>query len=304
MTIMSTITHKNHGSAIAMAAVVACSSSCFLFDGAPEQRVDPTVQAKQTEGAAIVDKLGAQVPMDGMFTNEQGQVVSLRSVIPATKPTVLVIGYYECPMLCSLVLNGLKDGLQGVDFLPGQDFQVVSISLDPQEKPSLALAKQQNYIRDYNQATGRNIPVDGWRFLLPPADGGELGSNESKTLKAIADAVGFGYKFDPATGDYAHSAGVFFLSPDGVLTRTLFGVQFEPQDVRLALVEAGKGVIGTITDRLLLTCFQFQPHGRYTIYAWGIMRIAGLVIIAAMGTFLFVMFRQERRRASVTTPAE
>jgi protein SCO1 len=290
--------------AASLVVVVLCASSCFLFDGAPEQRVDPTVQAKQTEGAAITDKLGAQVPMDGMFIDELGNSVSLRQVVPSTKPTILVIGYYECPMLCSLVLNGLKDGLQAVEFLPGQDFQVVSISLDPQEKPSLALAKQQTYVRDYNEATGRNIPVEGWRFLLPPPDGGSLGGHESATLKAIADAVGFGYKFDPATGDYAHSAGIFLLSPDGVLTRTLYGVVFEPQDMRLALVEAGKGVIGTITDRLLLTCFQFQPHGRYTIYAWGIMRIAGLVIIAAMGTFLFVMFRQERRRAIASTPAE
>jgi protein SCO1 len=287
-------------------SVLVCAqvSACFVFDDVPQSTVDPTVQAKQVEGSAIVDKLGTKVPMTGMFLDENGQQVALRDVVPTNKPTVLVIGYYECPMLCSLVLNGLKDGLQSVEFEPGKDFQVVSVSLDPQEKPSLALAKQQTYVRDYNDATKRNIPASGWRFLLPPADGGELGSHESKTLKELADAVGFGYKFDPATGDYAHSAGVFFLSPDGVLTRTLYGVQFEAQDVRLSLVEAGKGLVGTITDRLMLTCFQFQPHGRYSLYVWGVMRIFGLIIIGAMGTFLFIMFRQERRRAVVATPVE
>jgi protein SCO1 len=281
-----------------LATALTALSGCFLFDGLPEQRLDPTQKPIQLDGSEIKDKLGTKIPLDGVFFDEDGQKVSLSQVVSTTRPTLLVLGYFECPMLCSLVLNATHDAVAQVDFMPGTDYNIVAISIDPTEKPSLAKAKQQNYVTSFRQKTGKDVPLSSWRFLTPTDSDSTLGiaKFESKTVRAVADAVGFGFKYDATTDNFAHSAGIFFVSPDGVLTRTLFGVTFAEQDVRLALVEAGKGVVGTITDKLVLSCFQFQPHGRYSLYVWGVVRVFGLLIILAMATFLTIMFRQDKKR--------
>ena len=287
--------------------VVLASGGCFLGDGVPHQPKDMTATPAQLEGAEIVPKLGAKIPLDLAFLDEDGRPVTLRAVLPTDKPTLLILGYWECPLLCSFVLNATKDALGAVDGLePGTDFQLVAVGIDPGEPTALARAKQRSYTRELSRVRGgAEVPLSSWRFLSAPRSPDLLDDkHESKAARSLADAVGFGYRWDEQTENYAHGAGIFFLSPDGTLTRTLWGIQFRASDVRLAIVEAGQGLVGGVVDRVLLSCFQFGPEGRYSVYVWGVMRLGGLAMVAALGAGLIVLFRRDRRRdreATTTT---
>ncbi len=290
---------------------------CFAFEGQPHGTKDLTATPAQLEGAEIVPKLGAKVPLDLMFLDEDGKPTTLGEVIPANKPTLLILGYWECPMLCSFVLNATKDGLAGVEGLePGVDFQIVAVGIDPSEaqvgSAKLAKAKQQTYTRELARvrqaATSdpKEVPLSSWRFLSsPPVVGLATDKTESPQARALADALGFGYRWDPQTENYAHGAGIFFISPasrnaagatEATLTRTLWGIQFKSSDLRLAIVESGQGLVGTVVDRVLLSCFQFGPEGQYSLYVWGVMRLGGIAMVLAMGAFLIGLFRREKRR--------
>lgn len=288
-------------------------TGCFAFDDLPHAKPkDPTAVPPQLEGADIVPKLGARVPLELEFLDEDGQPTTLKAVIPSDKPTLLVLGYWECPLLCSFVLNATKDGLAGVEGLePGVDYQIVAVGIDPTESAKLAKTKQQTYTRELARvrqvATSRNgsepqaVPLSSWRFLSAKPIAGLADAHESPEARALADAVGFGYRWDAQTENYAHGAGIFFISPprgndEAVLTRTLWGIQFKSSDVRMAIIESGQGLVGTVVDRVLLSCFQFGPEGQYSLYVWGVMRLGGIAMILAMGTFLFVLFRREKRR--------
>ncbi|MFZ9887999.1 MAG: SCO family protein [Myxococcota bacterium] len=244
------------------------------------------------EGSEIVDKLGAKVPLDVMLVDDEGQEVTLRSYFQAGegaagKPVVLTLGYYECPMLCSLVLNATLDALKAVSLAVGKDFTVLSVSVNPREGAALAAEKKKNYLAQY----GREGAADGWRF--------HVGTEEQ--VRRLADAVGFQYRWDETVGQYAHGAGIFFLSPDGTLTRTLFGISYNPTDVKFALMEASRGQVGTVGDKILMSCFQYTPDGqRYGVYVWGVMRLGGILTLLFLGTMLFVLWRKERLRSPRT----
>lgn len=279
--------------------VLAGLLGACVFDDVPERQKDLTATPAQLEGAEIVPKLGAKVPLDTKLLDEDGKPVSLDAVLAKDKPTLLLLGYWECPMLCSFVLNATKDALADVDGLePGVDFNVVAVGIDPTEGASLAKAKQQNYLKELAKVRGvAEVPASSWRFLSAPQDEGFISDkHESKAVRTLADAVGFGYRYDVQTENYAHGAGIFFISPDGTLTRTLWGISFRSKDVRLAIVEAGQGLVGTVIDRVVLSCFQFGPEGQYSVYVWGVMRIGAIVMVLGMATFLITLFRRERRR--------
>lgn len=240
---------------------------------------------KELEMAQMEDRAGTKVPLDVEMTDQDGRVVRLGDYFSASdpRPVILTLGYYGCPMLCSLVLNGLIDGLKGVSFKPGQDFHMLSVSIDDREKPDLAKKKRMAYLG----ALGGSADADWWQFHVMTA----------ANAKALADAVGFNYTYDKKNDQFAHGAGFFVVSPAGVLSRTLFGINFSPSDIKLALSEAADGKIGSFVDRVLLSCFHYDPDShRYGVYIFGVMRLGGILTIIILGVVLLMFFRGERKR--------
>lgn len=243
---------------------------------------------KELEGIGIDEKVGVQVP-DVTLRDQDGRPIAFRSYLG--KPTIVVLAYYACPMLCTLVLNGLKNGLREVAWTAGKEFNVVTVSFDPRDKVETAAAKRQTYLAAY----GREIGPHGWDFLV--GDEGEV--------RRLADALGFHYRWDADSQQFAHATAAFVLTPDGRLSRTLRGIVFPGRDLRLALVEASEGKLGTRWEQLSLTCFHYDPKaGSYVLATARLMQAAGAVTVVALGAFLLVMFRRERRRTAPGDPSD
>lgn len=245
------------------------------------------VQAQSLRQREILNKLdfeqhiGAQVPRSAAFKNEAGESVTLGSLM-GEKPVLLNLVYYECPMLCTLVLNGVLKALRVVSLNVNQDFDVITISIDPRETPSLAKEKKRHYLQKY----GRDGAEGGWHFLT--------GSQES--IDAVAEAVGFSYLYTEETEQYAHAAGTVFLTPQAVVSRYLFGIEYAPRDLRLALVEASQNKIGNPVDKLLLYCYQYDAAtGKYGLLIMNVLRVAGLATVMFLAGALILMLRRERR---------
>jgi protein SCO1/2 len=238
----------------------------------------------------VVEQLGKTVPLDLEFRDESGNVVKLGDYFTGEKPVLLNLGYYKCPMLCNMVLNGVVGGMQDMDWVPGEEFTVVTVSIDPREGPKLAREKKATYIKQL----GKPEAAKGWHFL----------TGQRKDIKALAESVGFGYEYDMNRMEYAHGASIFFLSPKGKITRYLYGIEYEAKQLRLALVEAGEGTVGNAIDRFLLRCYHYDPHSRkYGVYVWGVMRAGGLLTLSFIAIMLFVFWRRERRRGYGALPA-
>ena len=239
----------------------------------------------QYEGVGVTEHLGDKIPLDLSFKDENGRSIELSSLFREGRPVILTLVYYNCPMLCSLVLNGLVRGLRELDWDLGEDYQAVSVSISPTEGPELAQPKKENYLAQL----GVDERSDGWRFL----------TGERPQIRALADAVGFGYRYDPRTGDFAHSAVIFVISPDGTISRYLHNINFEVKQLRLALTEAGEGKVGSFIDQLILRCFRYEPDAqRYSFYIWGAVRLGGILTIFFLGGFLLLLWRGERRAAA------
>jgi len=240
------------------------------------------------KGVEIKDRLGAQVPLNLTFKNEEGQKVTLSQYFNQDKPILLTMVYYNCPMLCSLVLNGAIDGLKELGWVPGDNFEAITVSISPVETPDLAVTKKNNYMRQLGIVGADK----GWHFL----------TGDQPQIKALAESIGFGYRYDPSTQDYAHGAALFFISPTGKLTRLLKGIQFEPKELRLSFVEASEGKIGSIFDQLLLRCFRYEPSSKkYAFYIWGTVRLGGIFTIFGIAILLLIMWRGERNRTHATS---
>jgi protein SCO1/2 len=230
----------------------------------------------------IDQKLDRQVPLDLTFRDEAGRSVPLSAFFSGKKPVVLALVYYQCPMLCTLILNGVESSLKGVSLNPGQDFEVLSVSFDPKDTPELAASKKQMYLRRY----GRPGTANGWHFLT---------GNEA-SIKALTDAVGFRYRYDPPTRQFAHASGITVLTPQGRISRYLYGVEYAPRDLRLALVEASENRIGNPVDQILLFCYHYDPAtGKYGAIAINFVRFAGVAFTLICGSFLIVAWRRELR---------
>jgi protein SCO1/2 len=231
-------------------------------------------------GVGIDQRLNAQVPLNLTFRDEAGRSVPLSTFFQSKKPVVLALVYYRCPMLCTQILNGLESSLKAVSFNPGQDFEVVSVSFDPKDTPETAAAKKQMYLRRY----GRPNTANGWHFL----------TGDETNIRALTDAVGYQYKYDPATDQFAHASGVMVVTPDGHLSRYFYGVEYAPRDLRLGLVEASQNKIGTPVDQMLLFCFHYDPAtGKYGAVAMNMVRFAGAAFALIAGTFLLIVFRRD-----------
>jgi len=231
-------------------------------------------------------RLGETVPLDLAFKDEAGRDVRLSDYF-GEKPVVLSLVYYKCPMLCTISLNGLAGALEVLSFVPGQEFEVVTVSFDPTETPVLAAAKKKAYLARYKRPGAHA----GWHFLTGP----------SESVEALTRAVGFRYVWDEATKQFAHPAGLLVLTPEGRISHYLFGVEYAPTDLRLALVDAAGGRIGTPVDQLLLYCYQYDPQtGRYSASILNLVRLGGVLTVLALGAFILTTTR--RRRGGTSDP--
>jgi protein SCO1/2 len=234
----------------------------------------------------IDQKIGQQLPLDVVFKDETGRDVRLGEYF-GTRPVVMALAYYECPMLCTQVINGMTGALKTLSFEAGKDFDVVVISINPVERPTLAAQKKANYLKQY----ARPETAGGWHFLT----GSEL------SIKAVADAIGFRYAYDDQIGQYAHGAAIYVATPKGIIARYFLGVEFPPTHLRYALVEASNNKLGTIADQVLLLCYHYDPAtGKYGVVILRAVRIGGVLTVAAFLAFLFVSLRRERQQERTT----
>ena len=229
------------------------------------------------EGVGITEHLDAQLPLDVTFKDEAGYDVVLGQYFNNEKPIIITLNYYRCPMLCSLTLNGLTAGLEEMDWTLGDEFEVITLSINPDEKPPLAKKNKEGYLGHYS----REGAEKGWHFL----------TGEQENITKLADALGFGYVFDPNTGEFHHTASIIFVTPDGRISKYMNDVQFKGQDLRFALIEASEGRIGTFLDTLLLfNCFQYDPDSNsYSPAAWKLMRTGGVLMLVVLGIGLSVL---------------
>jgi protein SCO1 len=256
---------------IAAAAVLCATTSAQQF-GLPAM----------VRGVGIDQNLNGQIPLELTFKNETGQPVRLGQYF-RQKPVVLALVYYECPMLCDMVLNGLTHSMEGISLDVGKDYEVVTVSFNPKDTWQLAGAKKSNYVEKYQ----RKGAAEGWHFLVGTED----------TVKKLADSVGFHYKYDPISKQFAHASGIMVLTPEGKLSRYFYGIEYKPRDFRLGLVEASQHKIGTPVDAIMLFCFHYDPMtGKYGFVIMNVIRTLGSATIIALGTLLFVLIRRDRQQ--------
>jgi protein SCO1/2 len=233
-------------------------------------------------GVTIEQRLNSQLPLDAAFRDENGQHVQLGQYF-GKRPVVLALVYYECPMLCTQVLNGMVRAAKVMTFTPGKDYDIVAISFDARETPKEALLKKMVYMKDY----GHPETADGWHFLTGDPD----------SIKRVTDAVGFRYKWDVYTATFAHASAIYVLTPEGKLSKYFYGIEYSPKDMRLGLVEASRNKIGNAVDQILLFCYHFDPtSAKYTFIAMDILRAAGAATVLMLGGFVFIMLRRDSRQ--------
>ena len=240
-----------------------------------------TPQEQIAARAGLEQKLTAQVPLNTLFRDEHGNSAALGHFF-GTKPVILALVYYQCPNLCTLVLNGLLQTAQELRFNAGKEYEIVVVSFDPHERPALAAAKKQTYIQRY----GRAGAADGWHFLT----GDEI------AIARLAHSVGYRFAYDPQTRQFAHPSTIIVLTPQGKIARYFPGIEFPPRDVRLALIEASQDRVGSLADELFLLCFHYNPvTGKYGLLITRILQIAGLGSALVLATFIVLSVRRERR---------
>jgi len=244
-----------------------------------------SAQPAQEKPAALRDvgydqRLGEQVPLGLVFRDEAGRTVTLRSLFRG-RAVVLSLVYYQCPMLCTLTLNGLASALSVLTFDVGKDFDAVTVSFEPKETPALAAAKKKAHLERYR----RPGAAEGWHFL----------TGDAPAIASLTRAVGFRYAWDAETRQYAHPAGLVVLTPDGRIARYMYGVEYAPRDLRLALVEASQRRIGNPVDTVLLYCYRYDPaRGRYAASVLRLVRLGGILTVLGLASFVLVSLRRER----------
>jgi protein SCO1/2 len=249
---------------------------------------NPGGKPEVLKNVGLDQKLNAQVPLDLTFRDEHGATVSLGQLLQG-KPAILTMVYYKCPMLCTEVLNATLNSLKEVPLEIGKDFSVITVSIDPSEKPVLAEAKQIMYTGLY----GRRGAVHGWHFL----------TGDEEQIQKLAAAVGFRFVYDKESSQFAHASGIMVMTPEGRLSRYFYGLAYNPRDVRLALVEAGEGKIGSTVDEILLFCFHYDPvTGKYAVTILNIVRGAGALSAFGIGLGIFIFLRREKY--SVEPPSD
>ncbi len=242
-----------------------------------------SVMPRELSHASLAQKLDTQLPLDLEFRDSDGKVVALRDLFRG-KPVVLQFAYYHCPMLCPMITEGLVRSLRPLSIGVGTEFDALTVSIDDREGPQAAAVKKTKTITDYN----RPASAEGWHFLVTQGD----------SSKRLAEAAGFEYTYDAKNDQFAHAAGVLVLTPQGKISRVLYGIDFAPKDVKLALVEASDNKIGSLVDQVLLFCFHYDPAtGTYGKVALTSVRVAGLATVALIAGFVVTQLRRENSKA-------
>lgn len=233
----------------------------------------------------IEQRLNEQLPFDAVFKDENGKEVKLGEYFGKGRPVILALVYYECPMLCNEVLNGLTGSLKSLSFDTGKDFDVIAISFDAREndKPELAKNKKESYMKRY----GRPGTENGWHFL----------TGTQSEIDKVTKAVGFNYQWDEQTQQFAHAGGIMVATPEGKLSRYLYGIDYAPKDIKFAVMESAENKIGSSTEQLMLYCFHYDPAtGKYGLSILKVMRLGGVVTLIGLGAMLFVFWRRNKAK--------
>lgn len=263
------------------AAALVTFFGFFAFSASAQQVSTPAILRQ----VGITQNLNTRIPPDLAFLDETGKTVRVGDFF-GKKPIVLSLVYFDCPALCTEVLNGELRTMKAISLDLGKDFEAVTVSFEPKDTPALAKAKRDVYAGQY----GRPEAAQHWHFLT-----GEQGS-----IDALTNVAGFRYAYDSSIRQYAHAAAILILTPDGRIARYFYGVQYPARDFRFGLVEASEGKIGTLTDQALLYCYEYDPMtGRYGLVVMNVLRAAGGLTVLALGLFLGLMFRRDRKQASV-----
>jgi protein SCO1/2 len=263
--------------AVAFAALVLASTTAAQLASDPMQSVG--VRPDLLKQVGIDQKLNQSVPLNLTFRDEHGQTVQLSQYF-GQKPVILTLVYYNCPMLCTQILNGVESGLKELPMDIGKQFNVVTVSIDPSEGHVLAEVKQEMYTGMY----GRPGAAQGWHFL----------TGDEPQIKQLANAVGFRYAYDPDTKQFAHASAIMILTPEGKISRYLYGIQFPSRDLRLGLDVASEGKIGSPVDAILLFCYHYDPHtGKYGLLISHVIQAGGAITLLILGALVLVLFRGE-----------
>jgi protein SCO1/2 len=238
----------------------------------------PSVRPPGLKNVGIQQNLNQEIPADLAFTDDLGRSVHLGDYF-GKRPLILNLVYYNCPMLCGEVLSGLEHSLSMMQFDVGKEFDVITVSFDPTETPEMAAKKKSEFLRRYKRAGAEQ----GWHFLVGKPD----------AIDALTKAAGFQYQYDAKTKQFAHATAILVLTPEGRIAQYYYGVEYPPKDLRLGLVEAGKGKIGNLVDQLLLYCYHYDPEqGKYSATILRVLRLAGVATMLCIGTLIFVMIRR------------
>ncbi len=279
-------------STFALAAIFFVGLSLELsygFGGSYDGAATSTkASGDQTLPDALVDvgieeHLGAQIPLDATFKDEQGKEIQLSSYFKNNRPVLLNFAYYKCPMLCNMVLNGMLNGMKKMSWAPGKEFEVVTISMDSKETFDLAQSKKETHINALGIAGAEN----GWHFL----------TGEESQIRKVSDAVGFKFKYMPLSQEFAHSAAVYTISPKGKISRYLYGVEYRSKDLKLALLDASEGKAISLGDRIVMFCYRYDATAKgYVLFARNFMKGGGIVVILGLGLLLGALWRREFNR--------
>jgi protein SCO1/2 len=286
--------YRSASGSLARVCLVAVALVCSPVLSLLAQKSRPDAGTAATQPVAALKEIGidqkpnAKLPLDAEFSDENGAPVKLGQFF-GPRPVVMALVYYGCPMLCTQVLNGLAGSLQGLSFSAGQEYDVVVVSFDPGETPAMATERKTQFVSRYIRAAD----TSRIHFL----------TGRESSIKALTTAVGFRYAWDKQTGQFAHPAAITVLTPDGRISRYLYGVEFAPKDLKLALIEASAGEIGSVVDQAMLFCYHYDPEtGRYGLAIMNLVRAAGALTVLVIGGWIFMSLRRERRQASAVAP--
>lgn len=273
------LSKSQNGRYLASCALAACGLA--MLANLPARAENQNEKPSLLRDVGIDQRLNEPLPLDLTFRDETGKAVQLGEYF-GDKPVILALVYYECPMLCTQELNGLLRSLQNIPLDIGKQFNVVTVSFNPNETPGLAANKKRVYVGIY----GRPGASGGWHFL----------TGDEASIQKLTSAVGYHYAFDPASDQYAHATAIMVLTPQGKLSRYFYGIDYPSRDLRLSLVEASNNKIGSPVDQVLLYCYHYDPAtGKYGLIIANVLRLAGTVTILALGGFLLILFRHERK---------